>query len=61
MTIGEWVGKGGELTRNVIQHGDMGGKEAKVRGGQGLAMPGEHDAPKQLGTLNKHVSEGSAL
>ena len=61
MTMGEWVGKGSELIRNIIQHGDMRGKEMKVRGGLGLAMPGEHDAAKQLGILNKRVMEGSAL
>ena len=61
MTMGEWAWKGGEMTRDVIQRGDMGSKEAKVRGGLGLAMLGEHDAPKQLGILNKRVSEGSSL
>ena len=61
MTMGERAGKGGELTRDVIQHGDMGSKEIKVAGGLGLATLGEHDAPKQLGILNKCVSEGSAL
>ena len=56
MTMGEWVGKGSELIWDVIQHGDMGGKEAKVGGGLGLARPGEHDVPKQLGILNKRVT-----
>ena len=61
MTMWEWAGKGSELTRDVIQCGNMGGKEVKVGGGLELAMSREHDAPEQLGILNKHVTQGSAL
>ena len=60
MTMGEWVGKGSKLTQDIIR-GDMRGKKAKVGGGLGLATLGEHDAPKQLGILNKCVMEGSSL
>ncbi len=61
MTMGEWVGKRSELTRDIIQHGDMRDKEAKVRGGLGLVASREHDASRQLGILNKCVMKGFAL
>ena len=40
------------------RHERQGGE---VEGGLGLAMSGEHDAPKQLEILNKRVMEGFAL
>lgn len=59
--MGEWDGKWSEMTWDVIQCRDMGGKEVKVGGGLGLATLKENDAPKKLGILNKHVVEGYAL
>ena len=61
MTMGEWAQKGSELTSDIIQHGDMRGKQAKVGGGLGLAMSGDHDAQEQLGIRNERVAKGSAL